>query len=57
MLAITTGGGLNAAGIAAGTAAAAAGIIFNVVQGAFGVAIAALVYPVLLPLFQKYILE
>ncbi len=47
MLAATTGSGLTAAGIASGIAASASGIPFNIVQGIFGTAIAAVLYPVL----------
>ncbi len=47
MLAAASSSGFTASGIAAGIAASASGIPFNVVQGIFGTAIAAVLYPAL----------
>lgn len=46
-------GGLNSASISAGIVAAASGIIFNIVQGSFGVILGAVLRPILNPILEK----
>ena len=55
MLAITTGDGLTSAGIAAGIAASASGVPFNVGQGIVGIILATALYPLLKRLKQETI--
>lgn len=47
LLAASTGDGLSSASLTAGITASASGIPFNIVQGIFGVIIAAIVYPII----------
>ena len=46
-------GGLNSASISAGIVAAASGIVFNIVQGSFGVILGAVLRPILDPILKK----
>lgn len=53
MMAITTGDGLKQASLLGGIASAASGVPFNLIQGFFGVAIAAALYPILQPIVRR----
>lgn len=46
-------GGLNSASVSAGIVAAASGIVFNIVQGSFGVILGAVLRPILDPILKK----
>ena len=54
LMAVTTGDGFSAAALTAGAAASASGVPFNIVQGLFGVIVAASLYPILKPALNKY---
>ena len=47
LMAVTTEGGLTSATLTAGAVSAASGIPFNIIQGLFGVIVAAILYPFL----------
>ena len=48
-------GGLNAVSISSGIIAAASGIVFNIVQGCFGVVLGVILFPILSPIIKKYL--
>ena len=47
LMALATGDGLSGTALAAGVASSASGIPFNIVQGVFGVVLAAILFPLL----------
>ena len=53
LYAFTATGGFTAAAFNAGITSSAAGIPANIIQGVFGVVIAAVLYPILRPLINK----
>lgn len=53
LMALTAGDGFSSASLAAGTASAASGVPFNIVQGLFGIAVSCVLYPFLRRLPQS----
>lgn len=47
LMALSTGDGFSSASLAAGVASSAAGVPFNIIQGLFGIIVAAILYPIL----------